>query len=148
MAAPRRPAVSEPRLSLDVVHVPSPCTVPWQTVSGGDRVRHCDQCRESVYNLSAMTAVEAAAVLRANPDGPCVRFYRRADGTVMTADRCGRAARAWRRFTITLGAVLVGLASLARCDCSRIGICTQGKLVPPPGTVPPPPPLEDEPAGD
>ena len=93
-----------------------------------------------------MTAAEAAAVLRANPDGPCVRFHRRADGTVVTADRCGRAARAWRRLTGALGAVLVGLASLAGCDCSKIGICTQGKLVPPPGKMPPP--AADEPARD
>jgi hypothetical protein len=140
--------MSEPRLSLDVVNVPRPCTVPWQTMSGSHQVRHCDQCRKAVYNLSAMTAAEAEAVLQADPDGPCVRFHRRADGTVVTADRCGPADRAWRRFTAALGAVLVGLASLAGCDCSRIGICTQGKLVPPPGTVPPPPPAQEEPAGD
>jgi hypothetical protein len=132
--------MSRPRRSLDVVNIPNPCTIPWQSMSGSDQVRHCDKCRTSVYNLSAMTAAEADALLRAEPDGPCVRFYRRADGTVVTADRCGgRAARAWMRLTATASAMLVAVASLAGCDCVRLGICTQGKVVAPPAVEPPPP---------
>ena len=131
--------MSRSRLSLDVLHVPSPCSVPWQRMSGDDRVRHCPDCQKSVYNLSAMTATEADAILRDNPDGPCVRFRARIDGTVVTADRSGgRVARAWGRFTAALSAVFVGLASLAGCDCSRLGLCTQGKLVAPNPPQPPP----------
>jgi hypothetical protein len=90
-----------------------------------------------------MTTAEADAVL--STGSPCVRFYRRADGTVVTADRCGnRFTRFWRRFTVILSAVLVGLASLAGCDCSRLGFCTQGKLAAPPGVAPMPPLLNDD----
>jgi hypothetical protein len=141
--------MSHPHLSLNVLEVPSPCAVPWRAMAGDDRVRFCGQCRKDVYNLSAMTATEAESLLRNGGDGPCVRFYRRFDGTVVTTDRCGnRAARAWRRFATTVGAMLVALASLTGCDCSKLGMCTQGKPAGPrPATVNPPPPA-DEPDED
>jgi hypothetical protein len=137
--------MSQPRQSLDVLNVPSLCTVPWKSMMGDDRVRFCGQCRKDVYNLSAMTAAEAESLLLNGSESPCVRFYRRLDGTVVTTDRCGnRVTRTWRRMTATLGALLVALASLAGCDCSKLGICTQGKKLAPqqPTTVNPPPAAE------
>jgi len=140
--------MSSARHALNILDFANPCTVPWRTMAGTSRIRFCTQCRKNVYNLSAMTAAEADAIV-AGPDAPCVRFYRRADGTVVTADTCGvRVARSWRRFTAMLSAALVGLASLAGCDCSRLGICTQGKLVAPPGAPNTPPPANDEPDAD
>jgi hypothetical protein len=137
--------VPDRRHSLNVLDVPNPCTVPWRSMTGSQQVRFCTQCRKNVYNLSAMTADEADAVLITESGTPCVRFYRRADRTVVTADRCGnRVSRSWRRFTAMLTAVLVGLASLAGCDCSRLGFCTQGKLAAPPGVAPMPPPSNDD----
>jgi hypothetical protein len=112
-------------------------------------VRFCPDCQKNVYNLSAMTTAEAEAFLGSAADAPCVRFRRGADGTVITADGTGnRVARAWRRFSGLVGALLVGLASLTGCDCSRLGICTQGKLSPPPGTATNRPPAAAEPAED
>jgi hypothetical protein len=135
--------MSDRRHSLNVLDVPNPCTVPWRSMTGSQQVRFCTQCRKNVYNLSAMTADEAEAILATG--SPCVRFYRRGDGTVVTADRCGnRVARSWRRFTAILTAVLVGLASITGCDCSKLGICTQGKLAAPPGAANMPPPSHDE----
>ena len=142
MSPSRSPVMSHSQLSLNVLNVPSPCTVPWRSMDGDDRVRFCGQCRQHVYNLSAMTADEAEGLLR-NPAGtPCVRFYRRLDGTVVTTDRCGnRPARTWRRFTAALAGILVGLASLAGCDGAKLGTCTQGKPVSPrPVTTSPSPP--------
>jgi hypothetical protein len=138
-----------PRLPLDALNVRSPCGVPWRSMVGDDRVRFCGRCRQNVYNLSTMTTDEADSLLWNTPETPCLRFHRRRDGTVVTADRCGtRAARTWRRFTSTLAALVVGLASLAGCDCSRLGMCTQGKPVGPrPVTTNPPPPV-DQPDGD
>jgi hypothetical protein len=112
-------------------------------MTGSRLVRFCTECRKNVYNLSAMTTAEVDAILASG--SPCVRFYRRADGTIVTADRCGnRFTRSWRRFAVMLSAVLVGLASLAGCDCSRLGFCTQGKLAAPPGAAAMPPPSNDE----
>jgi hypothetical protein len=125
--------MDQPRLSLNVLHVPSPCTVPWKSMTGTEQVRFCDQCRENVYNLSAMTAGEANALL-ARSETPCVRFYRRLDGTVVTSDRCGnRAMRAWRSAVGALSALLFSLGGLTGCD-ERFG-CTQGKPLPPARTT-------------
>ena len=125
--------MSTPRLSLDVLNVPNPCAVPWKSMAGSNQVRFCTQCQMSVYNLSAMTSVEANAVLN-SIESPCVRFFRRLDGTVVTTERCGgKVARSWRRFTAATVAMFVTLASLVGCDGSSFGICTQGKKVAPPG---------------
>jgi hypothetical protein len=114
-------------------------------MAGTDQVRFCSQCRKNVYNLSAMTAAEADGLLAGGQDAPCVRFYRRLDGTVVTTDRCGnRAARAWRRFTAAVAAVFIGLASLAGCDGGRLGFCTQGVPARPQPTTTTPPAAEPE----
>lgn len=126
--------MDQPRLSLNVLHVPSPCTVPWKSMTGSKQVRFCDLCRKNVYNLTAMTADEANALL-AGPETPCVRFYRRLDGTVVTSDRCGnRAARVWRRVAGAFGTLVFSLSALVGCeDRSR---CTQGEpLLLPGGTT-------------
>jgi hypothetical protein len=66
--------------------VATPCTADWDAMSGDDQARLCLQCRRHVYNLSAMTAAEAVALIREKEGELCVRLYRRTDGTVMTAD--------------------------------------------------------------
>jgi len=62
---------------------------------GDDRVRTCGDCRKRVYNLAAMTRAEAEALI-ASRENPCVRLYRRSDGTVVTAD-CAPPLRKIRR---------------------------------------------------
>lgn len=133
------------RRPLNVLTIPEPCTVPWRSMSGTDQVRFCSLCQQSVYNLSAMTEAQAEAVLRIGDGSPCVRFRRRSDGTVVTADRCGgRVARAWGRVTAMLSAAAVAFASLTGCDCARLGFCDQGKPASPRGYAPPPPPEDVE----
>lgn len=79
-----RAKVALPLLSR--VRVASPCSARWDEMKGDDRVRHCASCDKKVYDLSAVRAEEAEALLRAHGTSLCARFYRRADGTVMTAD--------------------------------------------------------------
>lgn len=81
---------------LEGLSVASPCTVSWDTMKGDDRVRHCGACRLNVFNLSAMSRREAEALVRKKEGRLCVRFYRRADGTVLTKD-CPVGIRAIRR---------------------------------------------------
>ncbi len=95
------PAYAPPAADvLDRVRVAAPCTMSWDAMPGGERVRSCEKCAHKVYNLSAMTAAEAAQlVARAegkNAERVCVRFYRRSDGTMLTAD-CPVGARAVRQ---------------------------------------------------
>ncbi len=69
---------------LDKIKVAAPCTMAWRWMSGNDRVRYCRQCSLNVYNLSAMSRWEAEELIRRNEGRLCVRFYRRADGTILT----------------------------------------------------------------
>lgn len=72
---------------IDEIDVASPCPANWNEMKGGDRVRFCSDCKKNVYNLSAMTRAEAIALVdELEPDGFCGRFFRRADGTMLTAD--------------------------------------------------------------
>jgi len=84
--------------ALDSLTIDTPCTVPWAGMSGDDRSRFCGQCRQNVYDLSAMTTAEAAGLLADLAGRPCVRLYRRPDGRVLTADcPAGLRVRVWRR---------------------------------------------------
>jgi hypothetical protein len=55
-------------------------------MTGDDRVRFCQQCRRQVYNLSAMSHAQATDFVQKIAGRTCLRFFRRADGTVMTQD--------------------------------------------------------------
>ena len=57
-------------------------------------MRFCKHCSLHVYNLSAMTREQAEDLLGSSSGRLCVRFYRRADGTVTTRDCEG-----WWRLT-------------------------------------------------
>jgi hypothetical protein len=71
---------------LEAIRVASPCNAGWDNMVGDDRVRFCGKCEKNVYNLSALTRSEAEALVREKEGLMCVHLYRRADGTVLTAD--------------------------------------------------------------
>jgi hypothetical protein len=89
-------------VQLARVRVASPCKQRWTDMLGDDRVRVCAGCERPVFNLSEMTQAQAEAVLATRGVTPCVRFYRRADGTVMTAD-CPTAEPRRRHLAIVAG---------------------------------------------
>jgi hypothetical protein len=90
---------------LQMISVASPCRVSWDGMDGDDRVRFCTSCSSRVYNLSGMTREEAERLVVGAEGRLCVRFYRRADGTVATRD-CSLIFGLSRR-------VVTGLAALA-----------------------------------
>jgi hypothetical protein len=71
---------------LNTLQVARPCSADWNAMRGTDRVRHCAACGLHVYDLSAMTAADALALVEQTEGRLCVRFYRRADGTLLTRD--------------------------------------------------------------
>lgn len=85
-AAHRSGEKRRPLPVLERLYIASPCSVPWDSMKGDDRVRFCGQCEKSVYNVSAMNRAEAEALLQGPAELPCVRFYQRTDGTILTAD--------------------------------------------------------------
>jgi hypothetical protein len=71
---------------LNNIKIASPCSADWNAMMGDERKRYCGDCKLNVYNLSGMTRAEAENLLLNSEGRLCVRFYRRADGTVLTKD--------------------------------------------------------------
>lgn len=73
---------------LDRISVASPCTESWEDMQGDNRVRFCGKCEQDVYRLTDLPRVEANALLERARGGEeiCVRYARRADGTIVTND--------------------------------------------------------------
>jgi hypothetical protein len=69
---------------LNNIRIASPCSANWNEMYGNDRKRFCGDCKLNVYNLSDMTRHEAENLLLTSEGRLCVRFFRRADGTVLT----------------------------------------------------------------
>jgi hypothetical protein len=72
--------------SLEQIEIASPCRAAWSEMEGNDSARFCRQCHKNVYNLSAMSRSEAETLVQEMEGVPCVRLYRRMDGTVLTDD--------------------------------------------------------------
>jgi len=97
---------------LDHLRIAAPCKADWDEMTGDDRVRFCGQCEKNVYNLSAMPREEAEAFLVEREGAVCVRLYKRADGTVLTAD-CPVGVRTRRRRRVAVATLGGGLMAVA-----------------------------------
>lgn len=71
---------------LIYLSVEEPCSQSWDSMKGTDVVRHCRECNLNVYNITAMTSSQAKELINKTEDRLCVRFFKRADGTVLTQD--------------------------------------------------------------
>ena len=108
---------------LDGLKIASPCTVSWESMKGDERVRDCSGCRLRVYNLSEMTKAEASRLIAEKEGRLCVRFFRRADGTVLTRD-CPVGLRAARlKLARMAGAAVALVAALAAGLGLRLRFC-------------------------
>ena len=71
---------------LNDIKIASPCPADWNEMYGDGRRRFCGDCKLNVYNFSGMTRDEAEALIMNAEGRLCVRFYKRADGSVITQD--------------------------------------------------------------
>ena len=95
---------------LDNIRVAAPCSASWDQMVGDGRVRACAECNKNVYNLSDMTRDEAEAVIRETEGRLCVRYFERADGTILLKDCEVGVKRRRRRRVVAVGAA-AGLAA-------------------------------------
>lgn len=102
----------EPYEPLEKLTIASPCRARWSEMPGDHKVRFCSLCGLNVYNLSALDRREAQALVREREGRLCVRFYRRADGSVLTAD-CPIGLRAARLRLARLAGVMATLLAAA-----------------------------------
>ncbi len=97
---------------LSNIRIASPCSESWDGMVGDERVRFCGGCMKNVYNLSAMSEVEASELIADKEGDVCIRLYRRKDGTVITSD-CPVGLRRTRVTKIAAAALAFGGAGLA-----------------------------------
>jgi hypothetical protein len=105
---------------------------------GTDTVRHCHQCRRSVYHLSKMSREEAEQLLRTHEGELCVQVFKRPDGTVVTRDcvaiRWWKAAVSAVTVSVLALLALVGLRSVGGSNAnSTFSFVGGGAIKPPPG---------------
>jgi hypothetical protein len=98
---------------LEDLHIASPCDQAWEQMVGDDRVRHCASCDKDVFNVAAMTRVEALQLITdQSGEVPCLRLFRRDDGTVLTSD-CPVGVRKKRVRRLVMVGASVAAGSLA-----------------------------------
>jgi outer membrane protein OmpA-like peptidoglycan-associated protein len=95
--------------------VENPCSASWEQMIGGERSRRCPSCAQDVHDISAMTEVEATAVLLLfGSEGLCVRYEQDASGEILHAEPKRRpAALTPPRAASGLVAAALGVAACA-----------------------------------
>lgn len=109
-------STATPKRSLPLlqrIYVASPCNVPWESMQGDEHVRHCANCDKDVFDLSSLTRDEAEKLLIEKKGKLCAQYYRRADGTVLTADcdvGVAKKKKARRKAAVVAGAFAAAAA--------------------------------------
>ena len=108
---------------LDNIRIASPFSARWELMEGTEQKRFCPECTKHVYNISAMTRRDAESLLSSS-NQLCARFYRRADGTILTED-CpvglrNQAAKVRRRISLAISGWM-GLARRFRTNAGGSG---------------------------
>jgi hypothetical protein len=126
---------------LSQVRIASPCSESWENMTGSEQVRFCGRCEKRVYNLSAMPAEEAEALLSRKRFGVCIQLAKRADGTLVTSDCPVGAKRSQRTTALAVASLLV---TAAGCDQEQqpVAEATQSVASEPPSPTPGPSPEE------
>lgn len=96
---------------LDELRVATPCRERWDDMLGYGRVRFCTKCAKNVYDLLAMTRAEAEDLVIATEGRFCARLFRRADGTVLTADCPEGRRRVRTRLAVVAAGAAVAIAA-------------------------------------
>jgi hypothetical protein len=95
---------------LDDLRIATPCSADWDQMFSfeDERVRFCSQCNLNVYNLSGMSRQEAEALVTKTEGRLCVRFYRRADGSILTQN-CPVGLKKIKRRVAWVAQVVLGM---------------------------------------
>jgi hypothetical protein len=103
---------------LNNLKVASPCSQDWNAMIGDDRKRYCGECKLNVFNLSGMSRTEAENLIMNAEGRLCVRFYKRADGSVITED----CPVGWAKVKARTKVYITALASLIFTFFGALGL--------------------------
>lgn len=104
--------------SLENIKIASPCAADWNEMIGDERKRFCGACQLNVYNLSGMLRREAENLIVQSEGRLCVRFFKRADGTVLSKD----CPVGWQAIKRNISKTATAFASLLFTVFSGIGL--------------------------
>ena len=132
---------------LNRVYIAAPCSVPWDSMEGNERIRHCQQCKLNVYNVAELSSKETANLIRKKEGRLCLKIYRRRDGTIIT-DNCPVGLRRIRNgLKTTVAAVVTVAVSIGFMDNASaqglVGAPVNPKMGQYSGTLPSPAPEQD-----
>lgn len=103
---------------LNNLKIASPCSQDWNAMIGNDRTRYCGECKLNVFNLSGMSRTEAENLIMNAEGRLCVRFYKRADGSVITQD----CPVGWAKVKQRTRAYVTAIASLIFTFFGALGL--------------------------
>jgi hypothetical protein len=125
------PNMQTRRLSLDQIHIPSPCEADWDAMTGNAARRYCSACEKHVHDLSTMSRAAAEKLVAGG--NVCVRLTLGPDGRPVTHD----PVRAWwkpARWAAAASLLISG--TLAMASVSRDAHTGRNEKVALPGMVP------------
>src|SRR5688500_1287098 len=131
---------------LDEVRVAATWPADWGRMVGDEGVRFCGSCSLHVYNLSGMTRREAESLVTNSEGRLCVRFFRRADGSILTRDCPVGLAAVRRRVARVAGSALSAALGFFAGLGLHFGLdrapspSVMGEMAAPSSPAPPPPP--------
>lgn len=111
---------------LDHVRVAAPCSAGWENMRGNEQVRFCDKCSLNVYNLSSLSKRDAERLVMSAEGRLCVRFYRRADGSILTQN-CPVGLHALKRRLSRVGKATVSAVLSFLAGIAGVGVLTSGR---------------------
>jgi hypothetical protein len=115
------------------IGIATPCNADWDEMLGDDRTRRCGVCNRDVLDLSAYTLEEVDAFVLSVNEPPCIRLYRRADGTIVTRDCPSSIPKPWVEQALTVAALggvtvlVAGAAAVALSPVRTMGRVTQSR---------------------
>ncbi len=112
------------------------CPIPWDTMQGDERERHCAKCARTVVNVSLLTTAEREALLAHPPvGGLCVAYYQRLSGEHVSAENPLTPAESKRVVQWGVAAASIAAAALAanlnpqlRQDVSQVASSAFAKI--------------------
>ncbi len=99
--------------SLNNIHIVSPCSVDWDSMTGNKQVRFCEHCKLHVNNLSEMTKKEAMRLVRRSKGRVCVRYHQHPDGTIKTLSPRAHLHEIKRRVSTLAAGAFTAVLSLS-----------------------------------
>lgn len=142
---------------LDNISIATPCKADWKDMTGTEQIRFSNQCTKHVYNISAMNEAEVGELILRSESVPCLKLFRRKDGTIIF-DNCPvvlrkarNRVRAGLKFVSAVLATLVSSAAVFAKDTIKPVLSSPGvrvdwtlsenghtdpEFVPPPPVVP------------